>query len=82
MQNSEEFYKLYDFQKFGGHSKSLGLCPQTYSFFNNRKKKKVTLQWSVGGCLVKGFGKGNACSACGIHMVSFHPLASCSNVGD
>ena len=40
MQNSEEFYKLYDFQKFGGHSKSLGLCPQTYSLSNNSKKKK------------------------------------------
>ena len=56
MQNSDEFYKLYDFQKFGGHSKSLGLCPQTYSLFNNRKKKKshsngvlVAVEWKVLG---------------------------------
>lgn len=25
-----------------------------------KKKKKITLQWSVGGCLVKGLGRGNA----------------------
>ena len=82
-QNSEEFYKLQDFQKFGVHSKSFRHAfRHIHSPTIAKKKKKITLQWSAGGCLVKGFGKGNVFLSMQ-HPYGFFPsFASCSTVGD